>query len=429
MNQLRLVLGALALLAVFAAGCGGPTNLNTNRNNTMEDISTSFGQAKALADTPVSSFWNLQALKTTPKVETVSESVEKSPAGDVAISEIRYDSPASGGETIKVFAYYGYPAEKRNMRLPAIVWVHGGGSVGSKQAVIEWASRGYAAISMDLPGKGGDARASSRSEGPDMSDARIFTITPSPKESYLYLCVNAVCRAVSVVASRKEVDPARIGVLGYSWGGVITLLVNGIDDRIAAACTVYGAGFIPDESYWVKPNTSAMAPREVRLWREHFDPSSYLHTQHGKTLFLSATQDAYYPLRSFAKTYEGAACEKALGLALNTNHELDDRSAGCIARWFEWALKSGPGFPTLKTAREGDKIKVTARGPRPIISASLVTADGTDFAKAKWTAAEMSFKNGAWTAPAPKPGAPYFMMVKDDNGAAVAGDLHLPNVK
>ena len=97
---------------------------------------------------------------------------------------------------------------------------------------------------MDLPGKGGPHREKSRSEGPDMTDENIFKVTPSPKNSYLYLSVNAVCRAISVMQAQKEVDASRIGVLGFSWGGVITLLVNGIDSRVTAACTVFGLSLI-----------------------------------------------------------------------------------------------------------------------------------------------------------------------------------------
>lgn len=381
---------------------------------------------RTAANQTASSFWDIGALKMAPKAEVVGESVEKTQGGDVALKEIRYESPAQAGKTLSIFAYYAYPIAKRNTRLPAIVWVHGGGSTASKEAVLKWASLGYVSIAMDLPGKGGEAREGSRSEGPDMSDALIFKVSPSPRESYLYLCVNAVCRAISFLGEQREVDRSRIGVLGYSWGGVITLLANGIDDRVSAACTVFGAGHIPDESIWVQGQLSSLSAKDKKLWRDYFDPSSYLASQHGKTLFASATGDIYFPLRSFVKTYNGAACEKAMCLTLDKNHELDETCSRNIERWFDYALKSGSPFPRLKTKRERDTIKVWAHGARPAVGVSLATTTADDFAGATWDSTSLEERDEVWTAPAPKPGAASFVTVIDDNGVLVAGDVILP---
>lgn len=424
---MRVLLGLTVLAMLLIAGCGGTANMDTNMNSNSGFDGFNMGSTSpgAVANTVASSFWNITQLQTAPRFEELRESVEKTSTGDVVVKEINYESPAAADETLGIFAYYAYPASKQNLKLPAIVWVHGGASVSNRQAVVEWASRGYACLSMDLPGKGGPYRESSRSDGPDMNDENIFTVKPSPKNSYLYLCVNAVCRGISLLGDRKEVDAARIGVLGYSWGGVITLLVNGIDKRVAAACPVFGAGYIPDESCWVTGQLAKLSAQEIKVWREHFDPSSYLASQHGKTLFVSATNDAYYPLRSFVKTWQGAQCEKAACLALNKNHELDDVASANIVRWFDWALRSGSPFPTMSAKVEGDALTAKASGKRPVVRVQLVTADNADFAKAAWTATDMTGSNGSWTAPAPKPDVPRFVVATDDNGAAVIGEVRL----
>ena len=416
----------LLLLALMTIGCGGPSEVNNCGGSGFAGSGTDFSSnTRRAADVMTSSFWDIQAFKEPPKSEVSDETVEKTPAGEVVVREVKYEVPASGGGKIRVFAHYAYPAAKKGTKLPAIVWVHGGGSIADRGAVIHWASLGYAAIGMDLPGKGGEAREKSRSEGPDMSDPLIFKVTPSPRESYLYLCVNSVCRAISFMRDQKEVDPLRIGVLGYSWGGVITLLANGIDDRIAAACTVYGAGFIHEESFWSGGEFARLSERDKRTWRERFDPSSYLKSQHGKTLFVGATQDIYYPFRSFIRTYQGAECPKSLYVALNKNHELDDAGAETIRRWFDWTLRSGPPLPSVRVKQTKDSFEVSAKGA-PVVNVTLATAEPSDYIKAEWKSSNAKSEGGVWKVSPPKSGVASIVIAKDDSGVTVAEPVNVP---
>ena len=413
------------LVPIALIGCGGPTDLGGSRSFATGG-DTQFASSKAATNRTIEAFWNVQALKSAPKAETLGESTEKVGDVEVTLSEVLYESPAAQGGPIRVFAYYGVPVSKKGGKLPAIVLVHGGGGLADRNWVLDWASRGYAALAMDLPGKGGPGREKSRSEGPDMIDDNIFKVSPSPRESYLYAAVNAVCRAVSFLSERKEVDRSRIGVAGFSWGGVITLLANGIDDRIAAACTVFGAGFIPDESCWVQGALKKLSQHEKKVWRENFDPSSYLGSLHARMLFVEATQDAYYPLRSFMRTYEGARCEKSLCLVLNKNHEWDEPTYANIRRWFDWALKSGPPLPSVRVKRTGRDIQVTVKGAEKGLAVMLAGADSTDYGKAVWTTTEMTGKDGVWRAEAPAASKPSFVLVRDKDGGCVAASVQLP---
>ena len=399
-----------------------------DRNNISSEYGASFSQSNRPPTAGENAFWDMQALKSAPQVEVVSETVESSSAGDIVVKELKYESPASGGEMIKIFAYYACPKSRQGTKIPAVVWVHGGASVGNRAAAVDWASKGYAAISMDLPGKGGPYRETSRSEGIDMTDEHIFNVAPSPKESYLYTCVNAVCRAISLLENDEQADASRIGVLGFSWGGVITLITNGIDDRVSAACSVFGAGFITEESTWVEGQLKKLSAEQARIWRDHFDPSIYMRSQNGKTLFVCATQDIYYPLRSFLKTYRLATCEKAMGLVVNRNHELDDVNSGNIVRWFDYALGNGSPFPTLSVTSEGEKLRVEATGSQPIAEVRLFTTDSTDFAQAVWTGVELKDENGAWSGQAPADDTPYFIAATDESGVVVVDDVHLPGL-
>lgn len=429
----RLLVGIALLGCAALIGCGGAggfgTGQSTDLTSGLGGLGTSNNQIRRAASPMASSFWQIDKLRTAPNVELSSQSTEKTTNGDVTCHEIFYDSPGPSGKSLRIFAYFAYPAANTGTKLPGIIIVHGGTGRADKAQAVEWASRGYAALSMDLPGKGG-GRDGSRSEGPDMADPIIFKMTPSPTESFLYSAVNSVCRAVSALSNSPQVDPNRIGVVGSSWGGVITLVANGIDNRISAACTIYGAGYIPDESCWLAHgNMKHLTAKQIQNWREHFDPSSYLASQNGKTLFLAATRDGYYPLRPFLKTYQNAKCEKALCLTPNKSHDLDDACKANVVKWFDWALRSGPAFPTLKLATAAGKLKVTTSGAKPVTEVSLFTADGTDYEKATWKAAVLEIKDGAWTAEAPNPTVPYYLTARDDTGALIAAEVHLPTVK
>lgn len=66
-------------------------------------------------------------------------------------------------------------------------------------------------------------------------------------------------RTVDYLLTRPEVDPARVGCMGISFGGYRSLLLAGLEDRIAAACVV---GFM-----------STVRP----MIRAHIDTHSFVH--------------------------------------------------------------------------------------------------------------------------------------------------------
>ena len=63
-----------------------------------------------------------------------------------------------------------------------------------------------------------------------------------------YHAVANVIRAVSLIRSFKAVDPSRVGITGISWGGYLTCIVAGLDERLAVAVPVYGCGFLHENS-------------------------------------------------------------------------------------------------------------------------------------------------------------------------------------
>ena len=67
------------------------------------------------------------------------------------------------------------------------------------------------------------------------------------KDSLSYQVVMAARRAITWLQARPEVDGARIGVTGASYGGVFSSMIAGIDPRIAAALAHSSARSLADQ--------------------------------------------------------------------------------------------------------------------------------------------------------------------------------------
>jgi cephalosporin-C deacetylase-like acetyl esterase len=98
------------------------------------------------------------------------------------------------------------------------VLVHGGGDKAFDGWAKLWASSGYAAIAMDLSGKGPDGKRLADG-GPDQSDVTKFRTDEAATDQWTYHSVAAVIRAHSLLRSFPEVDAQRTAVTGISWGG------------------------------------------------------------------------------------------------------------------------------------------------------------------------------------------------------------------
>lgn len=235
--------------------------------------------------------WNLDELRKTPAVEWIDK--------DGPLRRVMYESVPYKGKPTRVFAYYAQP-EKVDDKLPAMVLIHGGGGTAFAEWAQLWAKRGYVALAMDLVGDG-EGRKRLVDGGPKQDDPSLFGQNDL-KDMWSYHAVAAVIRGHSLLRSLPQVDADRIGVTGISWGGYLTCIVAGLDDRFKAAVPVYGCGFIHDNSVWL-PTFKNMPVAWRKTWVDNFDPSVYLGQSRMPMLFVNGTNDFAYPLDSYQKSY------------------------------------------------------------------------------------------------------------------------------
>ena len=235
--------------------------------------------------------WDLDELRKTPAVEWLDK--------EGTLRRLHYESEPYKGKPTRVFAYYAQP-DKIDGKLPAMVLIHGGGGTAFAEWAQLWAKRGYVALAMDLAGHG-EKRNRLPDGGPDQDDPSSFG-QHDLKDMWTYHAVAAVIRGHSLLRSLPQVDADRIGATGISWGGYLTCIVAGLDDRFKAAVPVYGCGFIHENSVWL-PTFARMPDPWRKTWIENFEPSKYLAQARMPMLFVNGTNDFAYPLDSYQKSY------------------------------------------------------------------------------------------------------------------------------
>jgi dienelactone hydrolase len=124
-------------------------------------------------------------------------------------------------------------------RLPAVIVLHGTG--GSKDKMQDWlidlAKRGIVGVAIDARYHGDRSGGAKGKEAYERAITRAWRAKPGePQEHPFYLdTVWDLWRAVDVLRDRPDVDPARIGMLGISMGGIETWLAAAADERVAVA--------------------------------------------------------------------------------------------------------------------------------------------------------------------------------------------------
>ncbi len=262
--------------------------------------------------------WDLAALRSPPEVFPASG--HHAPG----VEGFFYAGEPYRGKPTRVFAWYGEPQASAGERVPAMVLVHGGGGTAFAEWVRLWNSRGYAALAMDTCGAIGDRnwcdgnRIQHADAGP-RGWGGFDAIDEPVGDQWVHHAVAAVVRGVSHLSSRPRVDAARIGITGVSWGGFLTCLAAGIDDRPACAMPVYGCGFITEDSCW-NADFQRLGLERARRWHDLFDPSVHLAGARLPMLWLNGTNDFAYVPSSWQKSYRRAPGTRTVCLKLRMPH-------------------------------------------------------------------------------------------------------------
>lgn len=305
------------------------------------------------------------------------------------------------GKPTRVFAYYGVPAHKPGEKVPGMVLVHGGGGSAFVRWVKLWNSRGYAAISMDTCGCvsgnafGNEQRQHQRHAWGGPQGWGGFNQIDEPiTDQWTYHAVAAAVRGHSLLRSLPEVDATRIGLTGISWGGYLTCIIAGVDDRFAFAVPVYGCGYLNGpsiETGWMKA-FQQLGTAKAAKWFSLWDPSVYLPAARCPFLWIDGSNDFAYPLDSLQKSYRLPKGPRTLCIRLRMQHThgKPSESPAEIFAFADACLRGGAPLPAWgAVTRSGTRVtaRFTPNPSHPATQAWLnVTADTGRWQKRVWTA-------------------------------------------
>jgi dienelactone hydrolase len=272
--------------------------------------------------------------------------------------------------------------EKTSGRLPTVIVLHGtgGNKEGERGTLNELARRGFLAVAIDARYHG--ERVPGGAHGADAYNAAIIrawrTSTDQAQEHPFYFdtCWD-LWRTVDYVVSRDDVDAKRLGMIGFSMGGIETWLAASVDQRIRVAVPCIGVQSLRwslDHEQWQGRASTIRAAHEAAahdlgepqvnsrvcraLWSkvvpgilDEFDCPSMLRLFADRPLLiLNGERDPNNPLPGARLAFaaaetayraQGAADRLVIDVAPGVGHQVTSAQHQRAIQWFErWLLDS-----------------------------------------------------------------------------------------
>ena len=391
-------------------------------------ITLTFGQALGQKveplllpkDTP----WNVAVLKRAPQFEWLRQ--------EGKVRALKYAGEKYRGKSTRVFAYYASPktlGQSADINAPGIVLVHGGGGTAFANWAMLWAKRGYAAIAMDLAGCG-EGRKRLSDGGPEQGHTEKFSTIDEPLENqWTYHAVANVVRGHSLLRSLDGVDADRTALTGISWGGYLTCIVAGLDDRFKVAMPVYGCGFLRENSVWKASEFGKMTTMQSDKWHRLWDPSRYIGYAKMPLMFLNGTNDFAYPMDSYAKTCALVRSKKNYSIQLNMKHGHIFDFPEFFLFVDQYILNGTPMPVVARPVIKKNKVSALVKADTTLIEAKLyyTTATHDQNRSRKWQTVDLALDGNRIHGDAPPNDAKvWYVAVRDERKAIASSELIVP---
>ncbi|WP_435896095.1 alpha/beta hydrolase family protein [Oceaniferula spumae] len=374
----------------------------------------------------------LDQLTAVPKMQA-AEGFDSTPQ----LRAIYFDALDWKGKPTKVFAWLGLPA-KTEGKVPGIVLVHGGGGTAFKNWVQMWNDKGYAAISIAVEGQIDRRPKGERKEGaywqrhkwPGPTRQGIYGDSNVPlKEQWMYHAVADTILANSLLRSLPEVDGSKVGLMGISWGGVITSTVIGIDQRFAFAIPTYGCGNLATVE-----NQYGRALGNNPTYKQVWDPMLRLNRATMPTLWFSWPGDKHFPMDKFAMNYGAVKGPYMVSLIpkMGHGHGPPWKKPDSYA-FADSIVRDGKAWcRQTSVKRDGRTFSATFESSKPLQTATLISTTDTGITgNREWieSSASLEKKDGKWIAQAelPKGSTAWFINVHSDK-LTVSSDYQEANL-
>jgi dienelactone hydrolase len=215
-------------------------------------------------------------------------------AGGYSVAALRFPSPVDSPDPVNntVHAEYFRPDEGRPgpRRRPAVIVLHilGADFALSRYLAARLADRGVAALFVKLPYYG--------ERRPPGEPRRFLSADVGRSIGAMRQGICDVRRAAAWLASRPEVDPEKLGVTGFSLGGIVSSVATAVDPTLNRGVFLLAGGDLarilwemPEasryRSLWV---ASGRSLADLRALTDPYDPLTHARRLAGKRLLMVA---------------------------------------------------------------------------------------------------------------------------------------------
>jgi dipeptidyl aminopeptidase/acylaminoacyl peptidase len=242
----------------------------------------------------------------------------------------------------------------KGTKVPLLLRIHGGPNSQDQHSFsVErqmFAASGYAVLAVNYRGSAGRGQKFSRAIFADWGNYEVQDLLAG----------------VDHVVKMGVADPDRLGVGGWSYGGILTDYLIASDNRFKAATsgagTAFTVAFYGTDQYIIQYDYEIGPPWNPQAW-EIYQKISYpfLHADRIQTptLFLGGERDFNVPVQGSQQMYQALrslGIETQLIIYPNENHGIQrpsyqrDRMERYLA-WYDKYIKKGSAAPSTSTAR------------------------------------------------------------------------------
>lgn len=221
---------------------------------------------------------------------------------------------------------------------PALLMFHGySGHSGEWADKLAWVNEGYCVAALDCRGQGGASEDKGGVQGNTLRGHIIRGLDdPDPQKLLFRSHFLDTAQLARVVMALPEVDVGRVGALGGSQGGALTLACAALEPRIKRAASVFP--FLCDYQRVWEMDQAKDAYAELREYFRLFDPRherekevftklGYIDCQHlaprikARTLMFTGLMDSICPPSTQFAAYNKIKAKKRMVIYPDFGHE------------------------------------------------------------------------------------------------------------
>jgi|GEM_PF-3641172 len=269
---------------------------------------------------------------------------------DVTVRPFRLNTFRWKNEAISTYGLYGEPVDAS--KIPGILHIHGGGQTASPDQVAYWVKRGYACVSLDWSGLVGGRKPEFVSAYPDNFPTRELTWYEQIEKTgdIMFPQLHGLIagqRLLDLLTAQSNVDSKSLAAYGISWGGFLTWLINSVDDRLSAACAIYGTGGLHWPGHIWNAQWAKVGNQSRRMFTSLIEPRAHVPFQHAPITFLNGTNDFFGGLDVASEMLPMLPVDWRTDYCPNSDHHLSEGSVRLMEQWFDHHLRDGAAPPPL----------------------------------------------------------------------------------